>query len=142
MRLFWIAACALGAGACSQSEQANGNADAAAEEPTSAPVANYDQKEGNNYLYIGALSDADQEAGKKAPDVSTFRYAGEKDGVHTLQSINGDDTVAGTIACTNPCKIVTLKFGEETERVGYGPDSVMGVALQDAFNGHLQSSAK
>jgi len=139
MRFVLFMGCALIATGCSDAPPGERDDGVAT---TAAPTPFYDQKEGDNYLYISALSDADKEAGKKAPDVTTFRFAGEKDGIYTLQSIDSSGSVAATLECTRPCKIVSIKYGGRTERMGYSEESVMGAAFQDAFNGFLQPPAK
>ena len=103
------------------------------------PKHNYDEVEGDKYFYMSALSDDDEKAGKKAKSVSIFRFTGEKAGVYTLQLLDGDGTVDGTVSCKNSCKIVTTKIGSTVDKVGYSEESVMGAALQDAFNGFLKA---
>jgi hypothetical protein len=124
--------------ACSGENPESQNAEPAIKIEEAKPTPRYDERDGSKYMYVGALSEDDQAAGKKAPDVTTFQFAGKKGEVFVLEALDGDGSVAGTVECKNPCKIVTVRYGPVTEKVGFTPDSIMGAALQDAFDGFLE----
>lgn len=105
---------------------------AAAAAATDAAAAdhNWIYKEGLTYGYASGLSEDDKKAGKAISDVVMLRYLGTKDGLYRLLSV--DD---GTIeSCANPCRVI--KAG--SDHYMYNPNSVIGAALQDAFNGKLE----
>jgi hypothetical protein len=62
-----------------------------------------------------------------------YRYLGEHDGVFELQ-VEGESAT-----CANPCQVITLHTGAfHVERVAFDPDSLIGAAFIDAFNGQLK----
>jgi len=144
VRLFCTFLLALGLTACSGNGSQQNSARQSDTDAQAAltPRPNYSEIEGDKYLYIGALSEDDEKAGKRVPDVTTFRFGGKKNDLYILEALDGDGSVAGTVECKNPCKIVTLRYGPLVERVGNTEDSIMGAALQDAFNGFLEPKVK
>ena len=61
------------------------------------------------------------------------RYLGEHDGVFKLQ-VDGD-----TATCANPCQVITVGADSfHVERLAFDPDSIIGAAFTDAFNGRLE----
>ncbi|WP_374572579.1 hypothetical protein [Phenylobacterium sp.] len=108
--------------------------------PPPAPAHNWFYQEGREYGYQGALSEADQRAGVGAPEVFMYRYLGEKDGVYSVATVShGTYAVA---SCTNPCEVVKIvaadAFGRDVQRLAFNPDTIVGLALEDAFNGQLE----
>jgi len=97
-----------------------------------APAHNWDYKDGLEYGYTGTLSDDDKKAGKAVADVTIIRYMGEDDGIYTLSSADG----LTTASCANPCQ--GIKIGDDAQRVTFNPNSIIGEAFTDAFNGQLE----
>jgi hypothetical protein len=65
--------------------------------------------------------------------VQIYRYLGQRDGVFELQ-VDGD-----TATCADPCQLITLHTGAfHVERLAFDPDSIIGAAFTDAFNGQLR----
>lgn len=99
------------------------------------PSRNYDEKDGDSYLYVAAVSDEDLAKGKAAGDVVGFRYLGKLGRLHRLQN-------SGTGAinvCSEPCKIIKRYYPSgEVERVGFNASSIIGAAFEDAFHGFLE----
>ncbi len=95
--------------------------------PAVSTAHNWRYRVGQDYAY-----EAEPAAGQTKPVVQVYRYLGERDGVFTLQT--GSDTMT----CPNPCGIVTVHSGLfHVERIAFDPDSLVGAALTDAFNGQL-----
>ena len=139
-RFATILACALAACSDAGSDALNvGNfeADNAATEvtPPPKPEHRYADRDGDVYFYIMALSEEDKKKGKAAGGVVGFRYIGETNDVYRLQ----DAIPYGAInACSNPCKVIkTTRHDGGIERVEFNPDSIIGAAFTDAFNGYL-----
>ena len=66
--------------------------------------------------------------------MQTYRYLGEHDGVYELR-VDGD-----TATCANPCQVIILHTGAfHVERLAFDPDSLIGAAFTDAFNGQLET---
>jgi hypothetical protein len=117
--------------------------------PSAAPVSaapehQWASQEGDLYGYIAAQTEEDKKAGIGSSAVIMFRYLGARDGVHYLETGGvGNRTV---YACANPCKIVKSTTwdvtGESSDRRTFDPDSIIGAALTDAFNGQLRASSE
>lgn len=105
-------------------------------QPPPAPLPNYSERDGSNYYYAAALSEDDKKAGKAAGSVVVFRYRGEKDGVFKLES------EGVTFRCKNPCSIIrgVDKYGNE-QNMQYVPESIIGSAFDDAFNGFMATGS-
>ncbi|MDE2437312.1 MAG: hypothetical protein KGM49_13735 [Sphingomonadales bacterium] len=101
--------------------------------PQESPTPKYSEREGNKYFYKSAISEDDKSAGKAAGEVVVFQYRGVVDGVYTLAS-NGF-----TFRCKNPCNIIkgSGPYGQESN-MEFSPDSVIGSAFEDAFNGFME----
>jgi hypothetical protein len=101
--------------------------------PASAPH-NWRYRVGQAYAYQGELSDDERKAGQSTPPVQIYRYLGEHDGVFTLQ-VDGE-----TATCANPCQVIMVHAGGfHVERLAFDPDSLIGAAFTDAFNGQLET---
>jgi len=100
--------------------------------PTSA-THNWRTRAGDAYVYQGEAPPGQGKPGPPVLQEQRYTYLGERDGVYTL-AFNGE-----TASCTNPCDVVTIHAGVfHDERVAFDPDSVIGAAFQDAFDGWLQ----
>jgi len=72
-------------------------------------------------------------AGQAKPVVQTYRYLGQRDGLFTLQ-FGGH-----TVTCANPCDVIHVSDGGfHVERLAFDPNTIIGAALTDAFNGQMQ----
>jgi hypothetical protein len=104
----------------------------------SIPAPNYDDREGDKYFYVAAVSEEDQKKGKATGDVSIFRYLGIKDGTYRLEIISDGGQRLAIAECKRPCKVTKTVWNDgRVTRGGYNPDSILGSAFADAFNGHL-----
>jgi hypothetical protein len=78
------------------------------------------------------------EKGQRGPaaPAATFRYLGLVDGEYQI----GVDDASGTIAaCAHPCAVIRyVQEGETIRRVAFDPQSAIGAAFTDAFNGKLE----
>lgn len=62
-----------------------------------------------------------------------YRYLGERDGVFELQ-FDGE-----TATCANPCQTINIHAGVfHVERLAFDPDTLIGAAFTDAFNGQME----
>jgi hypothetical protein len=44
-----------------------------------------------------------------------------------------------TATCANPCQVITLHTGAfHVERLAFDPDSIIGAAFTDAFDGQME----
>jgi hypothetical protein len=107
--------------------------------PETAPaVANHFWivHEGDGYGYAEARTPDQQGAGLR---VMTFRYLGVSGGVYRLTS---DQMQGKTARCANPCSTIeyTGPNGDVVNRAAFNPDTVIGAAFTDAFNGQLQAN--
>jgi hypothetical protein len=101
--------------------------------PVAPATHNWLYRNGQEYAYQGELSDDQKRAGESTPAVQMYRYLGEHDGVFKLQ-FDGE-----TATCANPCQVITIAAGLfHVERVDFDPDSILGAAFTDAFDGQLQ----
>lgn len=100
---------------------------------------NYFEKEGYNYIYQAGLSEDDKNAGRTTGTLITFRYLGKEGDLFTLADIGSDGQVTGRNQCKNPCKIIKMTSSDGTkDQMAYQPESLIGSAFDDAFNGHLE----
>lgn len=106
-------------------------------QPTKPPH-NYDDRDGQTYLYASAVSEEDQKKGKAVGTVSMFKYLGVKEGVHTIVSVDDAGRTQGRYQCSTPCRIIKSDFAGEIDRIPYSPRSVIGGAFEDALNGNLK----
>jgi hypothetical protein len=103
-----------------------------AEAPSRPAVHNWLYRKGQEYAYQQDPSAVPHKAGSQAPAVQMYRFLGERDGVYTLQ-VDGE-----TATCANPCQVITLQAGGfHRERLAFDPDSLIGAAFTDAFNGRM-----
>lgn len=109
-----------------------------------APAAkthNYQDRDGNTYEYVSAVSDEDAKKGKAVGDVSLFEFRGVFDGRYRISVVDNDGRTEFYYECSNPCGVIkAYKQGHLIDRVPYGPTSIIGAAFDDAFNGFLQVS--
>jgi hypothetical protein len=112
------------------SDSAAGSTSAAAAE--APPTHNWSYREGNTYGYPAALSDNDKKAGQGATDVAMFKFLGEKDGIYKLSS-------GGVVAsCANPCQVIKVGEGQYAQHMTFDPETVIGEAFTDAFDGQME----
>lgn len=98
------------------------------------PAHRWEYREGDLYGYQTELSEEDKKAGKGASDVLMFRFLGKRGDVYRLQAENGP-----IFSCENPCEVVKATIaGQVVDRVTYNPDTVIGGAFEDAFNGQME----
>lgn len=103
--------------------------------PPPQPTHNYEEVQGETYYYVAALSDADREAGKAAPQVLGFRYLGQNPrGEHIIVRVLDSGYPASHAYCSNPCRIIRYENGS---RVAFTTNSIIGAAFDDAINGRL-----
>lgn len=101
--------------------------------PPTATAHNWQYRDGQDYVYQGELPADQKTAGSSTAAVQRYRYLGEHDGVFKLQ-VDGD-----VATCANPCQVITLATGGfHVERLAFDPDSLIGAAFTDAFNGRLE----
>jgi hypothetical protein len=102
----------------------------AAAAPPPAPTStthNWQYRVGQDYAYEEDIP------GQAKPAVQTYRYLGEHNGLFTLQ-FGGH-----TVSCANPCQVIHLSDGGfHVERLAFDPNTIIGAALTDAFNGQMQ----
>ena len=100
--------------------------------PTST-THNWQYRSGQDYAYQEDVSQDPKRAGQAAATVQIYRYLGEHEGVFALQ-FGGH-----TVTCANPCQVIHVSDGGfHVERVAFDPNTIIGAALTDAFNGQLQ----
>ena len=114
--------------------------------PTTTPTPSYkprfEDREGDTYFYATAPSEEDEKKGKALGSVVSFRYLGERDGKHTIISVDDDGRTVLRYECSKPCKIIKRTFRNEIDRVPYDTRSVLGAAFDDALNGSLRIASK
>jgi hypothetical protein len=105
-----------------------GSSQAAAAPPPSASTPHsWLYRVGQDYAY------EEDVPGQVKPVVQTYRYLGQRDGVFTLQ-FGGH-----TVSCANPCQVIHVSDGGfHVERLAFDPNTIIGAALTDAFNGQMQ----
>jgi hypothetical protein len=103
------------------------------------PPHAWQHRDGQEYGYETVLSEEDKHVGKAAADILMFRYLGEAGGIYTVEQVGNGLRVRAS--CTNPCDLVRVRtitpFGSTTQRIAFAPDSIIGAALTDAFNGQM-----
>jgi hypothetical protein len=111
----------------------------------SPKLHNYEVKDGMDYGYTRALSDAERNAGKAAPSVIMFRYAGERDGRHQVHASDG--TTFTALECERPCRVIKsmsfvdadyLRDKVHVERLTYQSGTVAAAVFDDVFAGQLR----
>lgn len=71
--------------------------------------------------------------GQAKPVVQVYRYLGRQGGLYTLR-FGGH-----TVSCANPCQVIHLSDGGfHVERLAFDPNTIIGAALTDAFDGQMQ----
>lgn len=104
----------------------------AASRPPRSGTHNWTYRIGQDYAYQGELSDDQRKAGQTVPSVQVYRYLGQKGGVYTLQ-FDGE-----TAACADPCETIYIHAGAfHVERLAFDPDTLLGAAFTDAFDGWM-----
>lgn len=116
---------ALGLAGCGPGRTAHEQA--AAPTPPTSTAHSWLYRVGQDYAYEEAAP------GQTKPVVQTYRYLGQRDGLYTLQ-FGGH-----TVSCANPCQVIHLSDGGfHVERLAFDPNTIIGAALTDAFNGQMQ----
>lgn len=127
------AALALSAcsGAPSESESETESAE------TYVPEPNYDQQEGDLYIYVGQVSEEAKARGESKP-VVMYRYHGQDADMYRLELVNDDGSPIDFVECSPPCRVAkrTDVAGTVT-RVAVEHGSILRAAFQDAANGLL-----
>lgn len=112
---------------------------ASAESVPIPKVHNYQDRDGNTYEYVSAVSEDDRKKGKAVGNVSSFAYRGVVDGVYRISAVDNDGRTQYYYECSNPCAVIkSYQGGQLTDRVPYDPGSIIGAAFEDAFNGFLK----
>jgi hypothetical protein len=109
-------------------------------EPVVAPVPQpshrFDERRGDTYYYIAAVSEEDRKRGRAVGSVSSFQYLGKTDaGEHIVASLNSNGTVSYRAKCAVACKIIDTDYGE---KIAFSPSSIIGAVFEDAFRGRLK----
>lgn len=137
---------AVGVTACGQVEQ---SAPVPVVQRPPAKAHNYDLKDGTEYGYAVAISQAQQQAGQVSNQVLMFRYLGEHEGRHQLHQTDGN--VVAVMECTNPCEFIKImsfvdapymRDSITVERIQNVPGSIANLAFDDALNGRLEVSTR
>jgi hypothetical protein len=103
-----------------------------AQPPPAATAHNWQYRVGQDYAYQGELSDDQRKAGQTRPSVQIYRYLGQRGGAYELR-FDGE-----TASCANPCETIYIHAGLfHVERLAFDPDTLLGAAFTDAFNGQL-----
>jgi len=102
------------------------------------PTPNFEEHEGDRYLYVGAVSEEQQKHGQAVGNVLQYRYLGEKDGVLALEQVTEDGRLIGKLHCQRDCRIMKFTSGDYISRIPFGGDSIAGAAMADAINGLLE----
>lgn len=108
-----------------------------AESLNSAPTHYYDEREGDRYLYIGAVSDEDKKRGRAVGDVVQYRFLGIEDGMTTLERVTDDGGSLGLLQCASPCRVMKATSGNAVSRLPFDTASIAGAAMADAMSGQL-----
>jgi hypothetical protein len=104
-------------------------------------VRNYQDKDGNIYEYVSAVSEEDAKKGKAVGDVSLFSFRGVFQGRYRISAVDNDGRTLWDYDCSNPCHVIKeYRQGRITDRVAYNPASIIGAVFEDAFNGFLEVS--
>jgi hypothetical protein len=100
---------------------------AAAQPPPTSTTHSWLYRVGQDYAY------EEDVPGQAKPVVQTYRYLGQRNGLFTLQ-FGGH-----TVSCANPCDVIHVSDGGfHVERLAFDPNTIIGAALTDAFNGQMQ----
>lgn len=128
--------------ACDKNQVAESNLSIENTESTvSAPDHNYSLKEGSEYGYEQAVSDAEIQQGHGASTLIMFKYAGQKDGKH--QAYSKDGGVTTVLECASPCEFIKIMvFAKgighvKTERMRATEGTIGWLVISDALNGKL-----
>lgn len=108
---------------------------AAVAQPDLTP--NYVDREGDTYFYTSAVSDEDRRKGKAVGKVVAYRYFGQIDGMHRLESVREDGSRISLDECRTECRVIKSTAGGQVERIPFDKDSIIGLAFDDAINGRL-----
>ncbi len=132
---------ALFISACSASEtasQAPGAEATAAANLPQGPTPEYAQKDGDTYMYVGAVTDEEKKQGEIAPVVS-FRNLGLRGEVQRLERVGDNGVGIGTFECSAPCRVAkrTDLYGNIT-RQAVEPTTILAAAFRDAANGLME----
>jgi hypothetical protein len=108
---------------------------------------NYDFVDGMEYGYTLASTEADEQNGVATNDITMFKYAGNKDGLHQLHTNQGPLLIS--IECAHPCNVAkimsVMDLSHEieapviVERTRLKENSIAALALEDAAKGKLKS---
>jgi hypothetical protein len=110
--------------------------------PQAGPDHRYITREGELYGYVTAVSEEDKKRGRAAGDVLMFRYEGVHKGIYELTAIDGSGRPQFSYECTRPCTAIKAYSWQGIERWEFNPDSVIGAAFIDAFNGKLEPTRR
>lgn len=100
------------------------------------PQRRYDERDGDIYYYVSAVSEEDRQKGRATGTVVGFRYLGKVGDVYRLQSVSGSGLIS---ECRKPCRIIKNYYsGGSLTPSAFSPTSIIGAAFTDAFNGFLK----
>ncbi len=104
------------------------------------PTPNYDEHEGDRYMYVSAVSEDDKKKGRAVGNVIQYRYLGEKDGLYALAFVDDSGRELDREECRNPCRVIKTTTAGRVGYVPYDRSSIIGAAFEDAFNGFLKTA--
>jgi hypothetical protein len=111
-------------------------------EPTPPPVPThlYAVRDGDRYGYVAAVSEDDQKRGKAAGDVVFFVYRGREGDTYKMDVVTPAGEIVEDDECQRPCKAIKRYQWGGIGYIGFEPNSLIGEAYTDAFNGFLVPS--
>jgi hypothetical protein len=110
-------------------------------EPPPAITHNYTLKDGQEYGYELALTQADKDEGRAASPILMFKYSGDKG--NTVQVYQNKDGVTSVIECELPCEFMKIMIFSDglghisTDRMRRTAGTVGEQVTTDALNGEL-----
>lgn len=105
----------------------------------------YDFQDGMEYGYTAAVTEANTQSGQAGANVTTFMYAGQRDGKYQLHQRHGAALTA--IECTVPCDVMKImiamdipgtKVPVNVQRFRPQPNAIAIAAFNDAANGFMK----
>jgi hypothetical protein len=110
--------------------------------PVPAPSHLYAIKDGDKYGYVAAVSEDDQKRGKVAGDVTFFVYRGKVGDTYKIDLVTPDGQIVEDDECQRPCTAIKRYTYGGISYLGFTPDSLIGAAYTDAFNGFLVPASR
>ena len=104
------------------------------------PTHLYEFNDGDKYGYIAAVSEEEEKRGKAAGDVVLFVYRGHDGETYKIDTVSPSGAVQADYECKRPCAVLKEYTYQGAEYIGFTPNSLIGAAFTDAFNGFLVPS--